>query len=43
MGFKTSKEKALKYTQEEYENYILENFNFETTTTKLTITGLKKN
>lgn len=29
MGFKTSKEKTLKYTQEEYENYILENFNFE--------------
>lgn len=29
MGFKSSKEKTLKYTQEEYEQYILENYNFE--------------
>lgn len=29
MGFKSTKEKRLKYTQEEYEKYILENFNFE--------------
>lgn len=29
MEFKSTKEKKLKYTQEEYEDYILSNFNFE--------------
>ena len=29
MGFKSTKEQKLKYTQEEYEDYILSNFNFE--------------